>query len=69
MWINGEPVLDYDNIMFRYDAKFKIDRLTFNNFHGGKASTFMPDHDQWVSYVPTVHIAWALQAHQRVRAL
>lgn len=55
-WLDGKLVLDYDSIMFRYDAKHKIQTFTFNNFHGGKADNFRPDHDQWVAYAPLAPI-------------
>lgn len=51
-WINGTPVFDRADVMFRYDAKFQIARLFFANFHGGKSSQFQPNHTEWVSYVP-----------------
>ena len=45
VWMNGEQVLDLDDLKFVTNNK-GIDAILFASFHGGGSSDWFPDHEQ-----------------------
>lgn len=49
-WLDGEMVLDVDDIRFRDVASLKIDELYFSTFFGGSSEVWEPDEDQQIYF-------------------
>lgn len=52
VWLDQKLVTSWNNLRYSIDSnKHQIERMVWQNFHGGKDQRFAPDMDQTQQYV------------------
>ena len=47
VWLGGRLVLDQTDVVYRLASNYSIETFTFQNFHGGSDSSFIPGQTQY----------------------